>query len=205
MNKPSQGQVLNAIAILMNNADWGAISSTSLQSFIDNPRAAGSQFTAFLKYGGVEQPKVVVHIDRTSAFDPVAFIGEGWSFAEARNPRSAALGLLDYYSKVKLSTDWLEGKSSVDGETRRTRILVDTASTPLNADHFLDLWNNKEKIPEEWKKVKGVITFDGDVLRDSRGDRYILCLYWSDGRWSWYGHWLGRKWHAAYPSAVLAS
>ena len=27
-----------------------------------------------------------------STSDPAAFIGEGWSFAEARNPRSAALG-----------------------------------------------------------------------------------------------------------------
>ena len=74
-----------------------------------------------------------------AAFSPVAFIGEGWSFAESRNPRSAALELLDDYSKVKFTTDWLEGKSSVDGETRRTRILADTASTPLNADHFFDL------------------------------------------------------------------
>jgi hypothetical protein len=56
-------------------------------------------------------------------FDPIVFIGEGWSFVEARNPRSAVLGLLNDYSKVKLSTDWLEGQSYVDGETRRTRII----------------------------------------------------------------------------------
>lgn len=140
-----------------------------------------------------------------SVFDPVAFIGEGWSFAEARNPRSAALGLLGDYSKVKLSTDWLEGKSSIDGETRRTRITADTASTPLNADHFLDLWNNKEKIPEEWKKVKGVVTFDGDVLRSASGDRFVLCLYWHGGEWRWSCSWLGREWSANDPSAVLAS
>ena len=139
------------------------------------------------------------------AFNPVVFIGEGWSFDEARNPRSAALGLLEDYSKVKLSTSWLEGKSSVDGETRRTRIIADTTSAPLHADHFFDLWNNKEKIPEEWKKVKGVITFDGDVLRYSNGRRCVLCLYWYDGEWYWYYRWLGREWDANFPSAVLAS
>lgn len=141
----------------------------------------------------------------TATFSPLAFIGEGWLFAEARNPRSAALVLLDDYSKVRLSTDWLEGKSSIDGETRRTRILADTASTPLNTDHFLDLWNNKEKIPEEWKKVKGVITFDGDVFRYSGGHRCVLYLYWYVGEWGWSYSWLDGQWDANYPSAVLAS
>jgi hypothetical protein len=141
----------------------------------------------------------------TATFSPLTFIGEGWLFAEARNPRSAALVLLDDYSKVKLSTDWLEGKSSIDGETRRTRILADTANTPLNADHFLDLWNNKEKIPEEWKKVKGIITFDGDVLRDSDGNRCVLFLCWRDGEWDWSYFWLDNRWSADDPSAVLAS
>jgi hypothetical protein len=140
-----------------------------------------------------------------AALSPVAFIGKGWSFAEARNPRSAALELLDDYSKVKLTTSWLEGQPRIDGETRRTRILADTASTPLHADHFLDLWNNKEKIPEDWKKVKGVITFDGDVLRSPRGDRCVLCLCWDGGEWYWDCRWLGSGWDVVNPSAVLAS
>lgn len=140
-----------------------------------------------------------------AVFSPVAFIGEGWSFAEPRNPRSAVLGLLDDYSKVKLSTDWLEGKSSVDSETRRTRILADTASTSLNTDHFFDLLNNKEKIPEEWKKVKGVITFDGDVLLGPNGDRYVLCLSLGDVKWGWGCYGLDGQWSASRPSAVLAS
>lgn len=144
-------------------------------------------------------------LEQKPIFDPVAFIGEGWSFAEARNPRSAALELLNNYSKVKLTMDWLEGKSRVDGETRRMRILAETASTPLNTDHFLDLWNNKEKIPEEWKKIKGVITFDGDVLRNPRGYRYVLYLYWRGGRWNWGYDWLGNGWYAHNPSVVLAS
>lgn len=137
--------------------------------------------------------------------NPVTFIGKGWSYAEPRDSRSAALGLLPDYSKVKLSTDWLNGKSSVGGETRRTHILADTHHTSLNADHFLDLWNNKGKIPEEWKKVKGVITFDGDVLRNPRGYRYVLCLYWDGGGWRWICSWRDGSWDAYFPSAVLAS
>lgn len=138
-------------------------------------------------------------------FDPATFIGARWSYDKARDQRSADIGLIDDYSKVKLTTDWLEGALSVDGETRRTRIIADTASTMLHADHFLDLWNNKEKIPEEWKKIKGVITFDGDILRDSNGNRYVLCLYWHDGEWYWRCRWLVDKWLASNPSAVLAS
>jgi hypothetical protein len=144
-----------------------------------------------------------------SMFSPAGFIGKGWSYAEARDPRSAALDLPGDYSKVKLSTDWLEGKLSVDdcvnGETRRTRILADTASTPLSADHFLDLWNNKEKIPEEWKNADGVITFDGDVLRGPDGCRYVLSLYWDGDEWYWYCDLLDGEWYAVSPSAVLAS
>jgi hypothetical protein len=44
-----------------------------------------------------------------SVFSPVSFLGARWSFAE-RNPRSVAIGLLDDYSKVKLSTDGLAGR-----------------------------------------------------------------------------------------------
>ncbi len=162
---------------------------------------------------GTRDPKSVADVlqgilnqpQQKSAFSPVAFIGKGWSFAEARNPRSAALGLFDDYSKVKLSKDWLEGERHVDGETRRTRILADTTHTPLNADHFFDLWNNKEKIPEDWKKVEGVITFDGDVLRNPCGRRCVLYLCWSGGQWVLDCDWLGDGWFANYLSAVLAS
>lgn len=136
-------------------------------------------------------------------FDPVAFLGEGWSFAEARNSRSSPVGLLDNYSIVKLSTDWLKGKSNVAGETRRMRILNDAVSIPLHADHFLDLLNNKRKIPEEWKKVKSMITFDGDVFLDPHGDRRVLCLTWQVGRWDWICVCLNDGWDASRPSTVL--
>lgn len=148
--------------------------------------------------------QVILDQSTKPVFDPATFIGKGWSYDVARDSRSAALGLFDDYGRVVLSTKWLEGRSSVGGEERRSRILKDKSATPLNCDHFLDLWNNKEKIPESWKKV-GVITFDGDVLRNPHGRRCVLCLYWGGGRWRWRYRWLDDGWGASRPSAVLAS
>ncbi len=208
MNKPSQGQVLNAIAILMNNADWDAVNGTVLQKVIDNPRDAGSQFTAFLKNGGrviVGEPKVIP-IDRTSAFDPVAFIGEGWSIVE-EDERSLALGEVDL-TKVNFETMLKERESSVVGEEKLKR-LKDAGHIRLDAKVFQTLWENQHLIPASWKEPTNgnttYVFFDGTILRNSRGSRCVLCLYWDDGEWDWRYGWLDDKWDARYPSAVLAS
>ena len=137
-------------------------------------------------------------------FNPATFIGKSWSFAGKRDSCSAAIGLLDDYSRAKLSTEWLSGQEFIDGEIRRRMILEDPSSSSLNCDHFLDLWNNKEKIPEEWKVV-GLITFDGDVLWRSDGRRYVLYLCWNDGEWRWDYSWLDSKFDAYSPSAVIVS
>lgn len=208
MNKPSQGQVLNAIAILMNNADWDAVNGTVLQKVIDNPRDAGSQFTAFLKNGGrviVGEPKVIP-IDRTSAFDPVAFIGEGWSIVE-EDERSLALGEVDL-TKVNFETMLKERESSVVGEEKLKR-LKDAGHIRLDAKVFQTLWENQHLIPASWKEPTNgnttYVFFDGTILRDSNGYRYVLYLYWRDGEWRWDCPWLDGKWSANDPSAVLAS
>lgn len=208
MNKPSQGQVLNAIAILMNNADWDAINGTVLQKVIDNPRDAGSQFTAFLKNGGrviVGEPKVIP-IDRTSAFDPVAFIGEGWSIVE-EDERSLKLGEVDL-TKVNFETMLKERESSVVGEEKLKR-LKDAGHIRLDAKVFQTLWENQHLIPASWKEPTNgnttYVFFDGTILRRSDGRRCVLCLYWDDGEWHWYYLWLDNWWRANDPSAVLAS
>jgi hypothetical protein len=208
MNKPSQGQILNAIAILMNNADWHAINGTALQKVIDNPRDAGSQFTAFLKNGGrviVGEPKVIP-IDRSSAFDPVAFIGERWSIVE-EDERSLRLTEVDLM-KVNFETMLKERESSVVGEGKLKRI-KDAGHIRLDAKVFQTLWENQHLIPASWKEPTNgnttYVFFDGTILRRSSGDRFVLYLYWQDGEWSWHYEWLGRNWYANNPSAVLAS
>ena len=208
MNKPSQGQVLSAISILMNNADWDTVSGTVLQKVIDNPRDAGSQFTAFLKNGGrvIVGESKVIPIDHTSAFDPVAFIGVGWSILE-QDERSLKLSEVDL-TKVSLEMTLKDGEKSVVGEEKLKR-LVATGDIRLDAKVFQTLWENKHLIPEAWKQPTNgnttYVFFDGTILRDSDGDRCVLYLYWRGGKWSWGCRWLGHKWGASYPSAVLAS
>ena len=208
MNKPSQGQVLNAIAILMNNADWDAVSGTVLQKVINNPRDAGLQFTAFLKNGGrvIQGVPKVIPIDRTSAFDPVAFIGEGWSIVQ-EDERSVLLHEVDL-SKISLVTMLAEGETSVVGEKKLKR-LKGVGHLLLDAKVFQTLWDNQHLIPESWKqKTNGNTTyifFDGTILRDPDGYRYVLYLYWQSGRWRWDYGWLDDQWLTNNPSVVLAS
>jgi hypothetical protein len=208
MNKPSQGQVLNAIAILMNNANWDAVNASVLQKVIDNPRDAGSQFTAFLQNGGrvIKGVPKVIPIDRTSAFDPVAFIGEGWSIAE-EDERSLALTEVDL-SKVNFETMLAEGETSVGGEEKLKR-LKEAGHIRLDAKAFQTFWENPHLIPESFKqKTYGNTTcifFDGTILRYSDGELFVLYLYWHDGKWNWHYDWLGIVWCANHPSAVLAT
>lgn len=208
MNKPSTGQVLNAIGILMNNADWDAVPASVLQKVIDNPRDAGREFTAFLKNGGrviVGEPKVIP-VDRTSAFDPVAFIGKGWSIVE-EDERSLALTEVDL-SKVSFETMLENGESSVVGEEKLKRLKAQ-GNIRLDAKVFQTLWENQHLIPASWKELTNgnttYVFFDGTVLQDSFGGRCVLCLYWDDGEWYWFCYWLDSEWDALDPSAVLAS
>lgn len=208
MNKPSTGQVLNAIGILMNNADWGAVNASVLQKVIDNPRDAGSQFTAFLKNGGrvIQGVPKVIPIDRTSAFNPVAFLGEGWSIVE-EDERSLKLGEVDL-TKVNFETMLKERESSVVGEEKLKR-LKDAGHIRLDAKVFQTLWENQHLIPASWKEPTNgnttYVFFDGTILRGSYGRRCVLYLGWGGGEWGWDDYWLGYEWLASRPSAVLAS
>jgi hypothetical protein len=139
-------------------------------------------------------------------FDPVTFFGKlGWGFVGIRDQRSATVGLIEDYGKVKLSTDYLQGETWVDAKTRRLRILEDKSSISLNFDHFLDFWNNKEKIPDSWKEAY-VVTFDGDILEKS-GLCYSLGLHWADydRQWHWSTRLFNQKSDASCPAAVVES
>ncbi len=43
------------------------------------------------------------------------------------------------------------------------------------------------------------------VLRNPNGNRYVLYLYWDDGKWRWNYNWLDNDWGANALSAVLAT
>lgn len=203
------GQSLNLFSVLANNADWDNLDGDTIQRIINDPRQAGQQFTAFLRNGGkviVGEPKVVA-INR-NRFNPKKFIGAGWSILnDETDARSIALTELDL-AKVQHVTMLKDGETYVKGEEKLKRLRA-SDYIRLDADIFLTLWENQHLIPESWKeKVNGntrYIYFDGTVLRDSDGCRFVLYLCWRGGRWNWRVDWLDYDWLGSGPSAVLAS
>jgi hypothetical protein len=195
-------QVLATLAV---NIDWTAIDFefSGLQDFIvRNPKEAGRQFTAFLKNGGKMMiGSQIISIDRTKPFDPAAFISEGWTIEE-QDENALALTGIDL-AKIRFETTL-----NITGEEKLKR-LKKAGHIRLDAKIFQTLWENKSLIPESWKeKINGnirFIFFDGTVLRNPRGYRSVLSLFWDGGQWDCYYYWLDRKFYACHPSAVLAS
>jgi hypothetical protein len=209
MSKPTIGQSHTVIQILATNVNWDVLDHTILQKIVDDPTEAGKQFTAFLKNGGkviVDNPRVI-NIDRSIPFDPKTFIGDGWSIEE-QDERAIALTEIDL-TEVMFDSILEKGEKSIKGEDKLKRLKEKTNRIRLDAGIFKTLWENQILIPEKWKeKTNGNTTyifFDGTVLRNSDGSRYVLCLYWDDREWDWDYYWLGYDWHANDPSAVLAS
>lgn len=134
----------------------------------------------------------ILQIDRTKPFDPVAFIGVGWSIVK-QDKRSLALTEVDV---TKLSLQLKRRK--------------DTGHIRLDAQVFKTLWYNQSLIPASWKELtNGKITythFDGTILRSSTGKSFLLFFCWVDGEWHWDCNFISsrRQW-ANEPFAVLAS
>jgi hypothetical protein len=42
-------------------------------------------------------------------------------------------------------------------------------------------------------------------LQNPNGNRYVLYLYWNDGKWNWNYNWLDNNWNVNNPSLVLAT
>lgn len=143
----------------------------------------------------------LIRIDRSTPFDPVAFIGKGWSIAE-QDERSLAMTEVDL-NKVTFETTLRAGETSIQGEEKLKRLIA-SGKIRLDARVFQHLWENQELIPESWKTKSGIF-FDGTILRSPDGNRFVLYLYWGDGRWVWHCYWLDSDWLARYPSACLES
>jgi len=209
MGQITLDQSHSVMATLALNTDWNSIDFATCglqESIITNPKEAGKQFTAFLKNRAklLVNPGVIT-IDRSVPFDS-AFVGEGWKVLDDEtDTRSIALTELDL-SKVRFETMLQDGETSIKGEEKLKR-LKKKGHIRLDAKIFQALWENKHLIPESWKeKINGnirFIYFDGTVLQDSNGDRYVLYLDWDDGKWSWNVYWLDSRWFVYGPSAVL--
>lgn len=128
-------------------------------------------------------------------FNPATFIGKSWVIAEDNE----ALPETWDSASTRLVSALRKGEATVSGEKTIERLRGDK---PLGARAFLYFWNNREKIPEEWKGK--LVFFDATVLRNPGGDRFSLYLSWFGDRWYWYYNWLVNDRNACCVSACAS-
>ena len=160
----------------------------------------------------------ITAVNRAKPFNPAEFIGKGWSIwrgpadgdglsgEEEQDNRFLSLSEVDW-DKILYETCLNYGESKISGEEKLSRIKV-AGNISLDAAALLSLWYEEgHKTLKYIQKQKGITYLDafGTILRDSGGRRYVLYLYWLDGRWYWNALWLGDYWDDLSPSAVLAS
>lgn len=149
----------------------------------------------------------VPHILVRKRFDPVKFIGKGWTIDEQLSKRSGSN--LDAGKIVR--KDYLKnGESSINGEERCRRIKANPAEIQLDGEDFLALYEEKGQLTLRWLyETQGItwLSFWGIILQSPFGYRGVLCLFRrGGGSWCWHYRWVGNdNWDASNPSAVLAS
>lgn len=145
-------------------------------------------------------------IDRSKPFDPMKFIGEGWSIVE-EDERSLMLTQIDF-TKVRFDSGLKEGESRITGEEKLKR-LKKKSEIRLDAEIGQALYEEKGQTTLRFiHEHYGISWFElaGTVLRDPDGDRYFLYLYrHGDGSWRWSYRWLDSGRGARGVSPVLAS
>lgn len=220
----SRGQALQISGRVAMQVDWDALDGDRLQSEVIDltPEQFKERFTAFLKNGAqfiIGEPKVI----RTKFFDPARFIGKDWRIwrgpadgdgltgEKDTDPRSQDIAEIEI-ARILFETCLREGENSIAGEEKLSR-LKKAGHIRLGGNTFLGFWEdyqaNKENSVLEWLYRTRKITyldFFGDILRDPRGRRFVLCLYRrGGGQWFWCYDWLGSGWDAVILSAGYAS
>lgn len=103
-------------------------------------------------------------------------------------------------SKVSLYLSEKQKNGTIEGNKLRKEL---EGKNVLNANVLEFLLEHQELIPEAWKDK--YVYFWGTIYRGPDGRRFVLYLYWNDGRWDWSYDWLVDDWYVNNPSAVLAS
>jgi len=127
---------------------------------------------------------------------------KGWTCRE-QDQRSIALTEIDI-EKVCLRSVFCKGELFIDGQTYLGRIRL-SSRVSLDIAFFKMFWQNKQMIPEIWKRNGIIITFAGTVLYNSLGVPSILTMWWCDIEDKWFCDlcWLGREFTAKHLSVVL--
>lgn len=208
----TRGQALEVSARVATQVDWDSLDGDGLQQAVINltPEEFGNRFTLFLKRGArviIDNMKIT-----PQPFDPIRFIGKGWSIIpEEHDARNDALTEVDC-SKILFETCLKDNETSITGEDKLKRLKAG-GNIRLGAPAFLGFWENykmrkENSVLEHLYREKGItyLDFFGDVLLAPRGDRKVLCLYRRDaGVWGWDYYWLASVWLAQDFSASLAS
>jgi hypothetical protein len=194
MGRISTDQSHQIMAALATNVDWNTVDFDGLQDLIvRRPKDAGAAFAAWLKNGcrlTIKGPSALV-IYRSKPFDPVKFIGRGWSIVE-EDERSLALAEIDF-AKVRFESGLNEHEKVITGDVKLQRL---KAMPEIRLDAKVGQALYEEKGQATLRFIYdhfGVSWFElaGTVLRRSGGFRYFLCLYRSgDGSWGWRCYWL---------------
>jgi hypothetical protein len=166
----------------------------------------------------LEVVKVILAINRAQLFDPVAFIGSGWTIwrgpangtglrgDEQQDAHSLELANVDF-TTARFETCLAEGEQVITGEQRLSR-LREKEVIRADANIGAALVNEPGQTTLKWlHQTHGVTWFElpGTELRHSDGHRYFLCLYRRDGgRWNWIYSWLGGDRCAGSPALVFA-
>lgn len=203
------GQTYEVLGILANRVDWSSLDKGRLQEqVIKQPDLLASEFYRFLENGA----RLVIAGDMKVAmapFDPVAFLGEGWSLIEEeQDKRSAVLTEVDM-SKAEFLTCLKEGESRITGEEKLVRLKQENCIR-YGATVFMGLWQDyqvhkEDSVLERLYQDKNITYMDffGDVFLSPRGDRSVLYLYRGGaGAWGWRYFWLDGGWDAGYVSVV---
>ncbi|MFA6338893.1 MAG: hypothetical protein WCW87_02460 [Candidatus Paceibacterota bacterium] len=112
------------------------------------------------------------------------FIGNGWSIIEkeSENRISEFADIEKVLKSVRFVTCLKGHEKYISGEERLRRLKKSENLICLGGDIFQILWGKLSVIPESWKnKVNGLprqICFDGVLLLDPEGDRYVPCICW---------------------------
>lgn len=198
---------LDTVAKFMRVVEGAGVTSDEFNLPI-NDLTARKNLAAFFRNGCqlvVKGPSVLV-VDRAAPFDPVKFIGSGWSVVE-QDERSLALTEIDF-SKVRFESGLKEGESVITGEVKLER-LKELPEIRLDAKFGQALYEEKGQATLRFLHDTYKVTwmeFTGTVLRGSGGSRCSLFLYrLDDGSWRWDYYWLGYGRFAGCVSPLLAS
>lgn len=209
MKPVSRDQSNELGARFLTDVNWGALEHDRMQEVVALPRdELGRRFTAFLQNGAqfvIKGPSTLI-VDRSKPFDPVKFIGSGWSIVE-EDPAALKLTEIDF-SKVCFESGLKEGESVIDGEEKLKRLKA-LGEVRLDAKFGHTLYEEKNQATLRFLYDTYGVTwmeFAGTVLRNSGGHRYFLYLdRGGDGSWSWYCYWLVTDRSRDSVSPLLAS